>query len=299
MLKKYFIIIGLLFLAVNNSHAQDSLGTYRPADTSKFAMVRDLIVHENSEIKQNPKNIVAYVKRGGYYRHLCKNQLSIDDFYKAIELETDSHLISALYYWIGGAKDRLSNFNGAIEDFTTSIYFGENNIKCTKFIGMREMDMDIDLSRLYYDRGLVKNRIKQYQSAISDFEKAMEYHPDWSEAYFGIGLSYDRQEKYDSAIYNYKKAIKEDMYLVSAYNNLATIYTNQKKYSQAMPLYEKAIMLEPNYEYAYVGLMDLKLEMGDKQGACTIAQKYINKFGGYYSESENKDFVKKYCEGKN
>jgi len=292
------LTIGFLILQTIFVNAQDSLSTYRPADTSNFSMVRELISNENLAIKQNPKSLDAYVKRACYYRHLCKYQASIADFKKAIELEPDSHLLSALHYWIGGGLDRINDFKGAIEHFTLAIESGKNHIGSIKKTGIREMDMDINIPRLYYDRGLVKNRLKQYQSALDDFNLALEYYPDWSEAYFGMGLSYERQEKYDSAIYFYKKAINENMYLVSAYNNVASIYTTQKNYTQALKYYEKAIMLEPSYEFPYGGLMDLKLEMGDKEGACITAKRYIKIFGGFYPETNANELIKKYCEGK-
>ena len=60
----------------------------------------------------------------------------------------------------------------------------------------------------YNNRGIVRYDLKDYTSAILDYDKAIELSPKDGDAYFNRGLCKYMLKDYKGAISNLKKAIK-------------------------------------------------------------------------------------------
>ena len=83
---------------------------------------------------------------------------------------------------------RYSKYQEAEEAFTKAIGYDKSNYEA------------------YYYRGCTKFNQGKFDSAILDFEKAIELRPDYQEAEFSLGRIYFIKNDYDMACYYYRAA---------------------------------------------------------------------------------------------
>ena len=101
-----------------------------------------------------------------------------------------------------------------------------------------------------YERGVEFVKSKAYDSAISSFQKALEYYPQMTDAYYNIASIYVAQKKYDDAYNTYVKIIALDPYDYDSILQAAKISYNRKNYSLAI----KYLKYIPD-DYEYYGLV--------------------------------------------
>ncbi len=85
-----------------------------------------------------------------------------------------------------------------------------------------------------------------FESAMAQFAKATQLHPDYSDAYGQIGLLFYRIKDYNQAITNYQKAI-ELKPGANAYSNLGTAYFETGKVQEAITAYQNAVRANPRF----------------------------------------------------
>ena len=115
-------------------------------------------------------------------------------------------------------------------------------------------------AKLYLYRGASYAKKKDDDSAIADFDSAIELKPEDPTAYLMRGISYSGSGKtdraladFDNAIENFTQAIKlkpEDPY---AYLGRGRAYLRKKGYDKAIADFTQAIKLEPKNPNAYLG----------------------------------------------
>jgi len=110
----------------------------------------------------------------------------------------------------------------------------------------------------YYDEGVSYYNQKNYDEAISNFEKVIMINPNNTKAreylafsWYGKGIEFNKQGKYPEAIICYDKAIEIDPNYASAWNDKGVTLKNQGKYPEAIICYDKAIELNPEYKQAW------------------------------------------------
>lgn len=98
----------------------------------------------------------------------------------------------------------------------------------------------------------------QYELAIENLKKALEYNPNdkeisehIAELYYNLGRSYSDKQEYNVAIENYKKALEYNADY-KTYTNLATIYMKKGDWDNARDYLLKAIDITPNNDVAYI-----------------------------------------------
>ena len=84
----------------------------------------------------------------------------------------------------------------------------------------------------YYNRGVAKSQLGDFQGAITDYDQAIKIKPDYAEAYYNRGLAKQNLEDNQGAIADYNQAIK----------------------------------IKPDYALAYLNRGVAKSDLGDKQG---------------------------------
>jgi tetratricopeptide (TPR) repeat protein len=115
----------------------------------------------------------------------------------------------------------------------------------TKAIGLMG-DSDKNNWRIYYDRGIALDKLKQFDKSEEDFRKAMEISKGDSSVLNYLGYSMiDRGEKLDEALAMVKKAVElkpNDGYIV---DSLGWAYFKLRDYEQAVTYCERAVDLNP------------------------------------------------------
>ena len=95
----------------------------------------------------------------------------------------------------------------------------------------------------------------KYQDALEAFNKIIDLEcKDLPGAYNGRGTVYNGLKQYDSALNDFESALKIDSNNSTAMANEAATYSSLKKYPQAIELLTKAIKINPKY-YLYFRMM--------------------------------------------
>ncbi len=89
--------------------------------------------------------------------------------------------------------------------------------------------------------GLEHYHAREFDSALSNYEKAIALRPDYAEAHYHLGLVYEDLQLYDKARAEYQLAIQSDLDALEplarlkAHNNLGRLYILKNDYTAAIP----------------------------------------------------------------
>ena len=108
-----------------------------------------------------------------------------------------------------------------------------------------------DYAIAYNDRGVVKGKLGEYKAAIEDYDEAVRIKPDCVVAYYNRGRTKDQLEQVSAAIEDYNIAIELEPAYTDAYNDRGVVKGKLGEYDAAIGDYDKAIDLNPNYAIAY------------------------------------------------
>ena len=127
----------------------------------------------------------------------------------------------------------------------------------------------------YYNLGLVYIDKGQYDKAIEAFNKVIETDADDSNCYFNLGLCYTKKNERETAISFFKKAIELNGMDVFAHFYLGNHYKELNQNDLAIKEYKKVIELCPDYSWAYFNLGSINFEEGDFDLAMANLKKTI------------------------
>jgi len=114
-------------------------------------------------------------------------------------------------------------------------------------------------------RGDTYKNLKEYDLAISDYDKAIGIDPNDSIAFLSRGDTYYARGNYPRAVPDYKRSIELNP-TGKAYYYLGDAYLNSAQYDLALENYNRAIDLDPDLEYVrqYRGDAEMFKGMYDK-----------------------------------
>ena len=156
-------------------------------------------------------------------------------------------------------------------------------------------------SKMYYDRGFVKHMLLDYESAIEDFNKAIEIKPNYMLAYFYRGAAKGELKNYNEAIEDWNKVIEIDPDNAKSYRNKGIIkmrrdeYKDLKDYFGAISDFSQAIEIRPKElrNYFYRAAVFILLE--DYESAISDFTKIIslrpNSGMAYYYRAYSKNML--------
>jgi len=104
---------------------------------------------------------------------------------------------------------RLGNEFYEKGDFRTAISYYDQAI-----------GLDSSNNKYYYNRGLAKACLEEYDGALEDFRKVLELKENFVEAYYLIGLCFEYKQMIDEAIKEYNKALKLNPEFKDAQNRI-------------------------------------------------------------------------------
>jgi len=146
-------------------------------------------------------------------------------------------------------KDFKYYLDEAIFDFQT----GKYNDAIEKI--NQSLELKNDWSIPYFYRGAINQALENFDDAILDYTKALQYDNKMTDAYYNrarIILSRKDIEnpKVEIAISDLKKAINLDPNFVDALYALAAAYKKIEKYNDALTCLDKVIELRPDFIHA-------------------------------------------------
>ena len=121
----------------------------------------------------------------------------------------------------------------------------------------------------YYNRGLLKNIMKDQKGALEDILIAIKKSPSLDEAYLAAGLAYARADEFRKAQEYFAQCMKRSPLNAMAYYNFGIgLSTKEQKYEESIYYYKFAIDLDPGYALAYYWLGDACAQLGRHAEAC-------------------------------
>ena len=108
----------------------------------------------------------------------------------------------------------------------------------------RAIEIDPDNARIYTIRGNVKFSLKDYTGAVADYDRAIELDASSAWAYDSRGRSRNNSKDYAGAVADYDRAIELDPGNARAYASRGRSKNNLKDYAGAVADYDRAIELD-------------------------------------------------------
>ncbi|HEV2656171.1 MAG TPA: tetratricopeptide repeat protein, partial [Ktedonobacteraceae bacterium] len=110
-------------------------------------------------------------------------------------------------------------------------------------------------------------RLRDYQHAIEDYNRATELDPTYIWGYGQRGRIYRLLRMYDKALADFNRAIELDTSDAWAYSHRGLVYFYMGDYGHALADFKRAIELDPNYVNAYGRRGGAYLNLGDLERA--------------------------------
>jgi protein O-mannosyl-transferase len=119
----------------------------------------------------------------------------------------------------------------------------------------------------YWVRGNLKNNENDFQGALQDYNKTLEYAPDYVLCLKERAGVYDKLGNYTEALKDIDRAINMDTTIAEAYDVRGIAYYGLRNMDSALINYNHAIALDPEVAKPFNNRGVVKAEMGDFDGA--------------------------------
>lgn len=146
-------------------------------------------------------------------------------------------------------------------------------------------------AELYFEKGLLYNRINELEPSLLALEKAVSLKPSGN-YYYWKGIVNQQLRNLEAAESDYDKALEYKFETAELYNNFAILLAENTKYEKALGMINKAILLNNQYAQAYSARSKFNCYLLNMDAAC--ADKEIAIKMGYYKVMEIPDSV---CKG--
>jgi len=235
-----------------------------------------------------------YYGRGMAYSGLMRKADALKDFNMAIALEPK---MGEAYYERALLTNTADNKENACTDMATAASMGNEKAKvlyddnfCWNLAlqhykegsskltirdyetAIKEFNMAIQLSpdsgRYYAKRGLAYLGLEKNARALEDFNKAVQIQPKGADGYYQLGLYYFNQDEHEKSIEYFNKAMEFNANMYDAYMYRAQACERLNKSTSAIYDYGRCITLRPNDGNAYYRRALLEKEMKNTIDAC-------------------------------
>jgi tetratricopeptide (TPR) repeat protein len=105
----------------------------------------------------------------------------------------------------------------------------------------------------YFGRAYYFQMMRQYQKALFDYRKVIEFDPSNDKAYYNVGYINFDAEKYDEALRSWNICIQMNNNNIEAYYMRGLLHEVRKSYKDALMNYQYALELDPQYTLAKEG----------------------------------------------
>lgn len=156
-----------------------------------------------------------------------------------------------------------------------------NDLKASEYYTEAIKD-NPDFEAAYKNRGAAFTRMKEYDDALFDLNKAIELDPDYLDAKLQLSVLYSDQDKLDESKTVIDEILKKDSGHLRAHAQLGAIYDKQDKYPEAINEYDIVIEKHSEDGNLYSQRAISKLFGGDAEGAVKDFQKAQRYSGANY-----------------
>ena len=132
-----------------------------------------------------------------------------------------------------------------------------------------------NLAQIYYDTGQLEESIQTYEIAI-DKETDREVKAD---LYFNLGILYNRVGDLEEAEYNFINALDENPDDIEAVMGMAQLFESAEKWRKAEKFYRELIAIDPDNPDHYRGMSRVLLQQGEPDESLRYLEK-AKRLGG-------------------
>ena len=132
-----------------------------------------------------------------------------------------------------------------------------------------------NLAQIYYDTGQLEESIQTYEIAI-DKETDREVKAD---LYFNLGILYNRVGDLEEAEYNFINALDENPDDIEAVMGMAQVFETAEKWRKAEKFYRELIAIDPDNPEHYRGMSRVLLQQGEPDESLRYLEK-AKRLGG-------------------
>jgi len=256
----------------------------------KMGKYEKAIADYESILQINPNDVNAYNNRGNIYITMKKYKEALSDFDNAIKINPKYamfHFNRGRVYWAIGEYDKaVSNFTAVLEinpkwcHGVAFDYRAASNIARKDYMSaMSDLNNAIDInpnnSWAYARRGYIYLEMNKPDLAILEFIKALEGNGnvELEEVYSNLEIAYYNIGDNDKSILYGIKALKIQPTNALTYYNIGCAYLRKGKYSEAEFYFGNAIKNDHNLASAYYNLGNaLRLQAKHEQAIVKYSQ---------------------------
>lgn len=216
-------------------------------------------------IQLDPSFAEAYSNRSIFYLMNKDYAKALDDINKAIQITPNDGLSFANRGFI---RYCLNDHYEAINDYNKAYTLGSGNDgmllhkRGLAYNSIKQFDsaiadfneslkLDND-KNVYISRGITFYNKGDFVKAIDDFDVALKLDSNFSAAYYHKAMSYIKLNKLSDALANLTKAIEYNQSNTAYWGTRGTVYKKIGNYQAAIDDYSKCILLDPQNVDAYV-----------------------------------------------
>lgn len=182
------------------------------------------------------------------------------------------------YFAIGSIRmDDISRSFKSLTQRFMDVYMREMGLKDRPGKVIKSLKPEVGEPQQHLLSGHKLFKSKQFDEAIEEYNKAIEFRPSDHEAYYWRGRAYSEKGGRDKAIEDFKKTIELNPSYTRAYESMGWLYTQMAKWDESIRYFDKAIELSPKNGWAYYNRGrcyynkgDLKMALEDSKKACDL-----------------------------
>ncbi len=211
-------------------------------DSAKYYYNRSIVINANN---------AGVYKRMGYVDYQEENYARALEYFVKYEQRLTEPIQDYLYWY------RKGFMQNALKDFTAA-----------KLSLQESLEFKTDYMNTYLELGFASSRLKENQTAIEYYKKAIGIDPKSHIGYNGIGEVYrDNIKDMDISMSWYQKSLDINLNERKANFGMGYCLNSKQRFSEAIPYLKRAIENEDTYTAAYVELGYSYLKTGNLSDA--------------------------------
>lgn len=233
-------------------------------------------------IDADGSNHKAYFQLGLTQFRMGDTEKAKTNLKQAIEMEPEAKDYRDQY-------DLLRNVISQMSDGVRSMNNGAYEEAFTTY--GKVLEAAPEFAEAAYSMGLAKFKLKDFDSAVEYFKKAIEINPAHENAKaaitnvakntFNDGNNAYRRGDLESALENYRKVLGIDPEFYQAQYQIGVIEAKMRNYANAIEAYTRALEIKPEFYKGWYALGLAQKYNGDTQAAIDAYQKAIDVNSGY------------------